>query len=138
MASISSWDKYKEGMIIEWSFSFTLDQMKKFAELSGDYNPLHRDAEFARSKGYSSPVIYGILLATQVSRLIGQEMPDNNAILTSINFEYYLPSYPNDDLLFNASLINKSESTHSLEFKCYIAKSGKKLSGGTVTAIWKN
>lgn len=137
MEDILNWDKYKEGMVVEWPFSFSLDQMKIFADLSGDYNPIHTDIEFANSKGYSTQVVYGILLATQVSRLIGQEMPDKNAILTGINFEYYLPSYPDDELFFRAVLVNKSDSTNSLEFKCSISKLSKKLSGGTVTALWK-
>ena len=125
-------------MHLEWPFSFSIDHMHTFAELSKDYNPLHSDFEFAKSKGFDAPLIHGLLLSSQMSRLIGQELPDQNAILTGIQLDFMQPSFPEDELVFEADLVTKSDSTYSLEFKCKISRDQKTLCRGLVSAIWKN
>ena len=136
MANLQTWNKYYEGMKSEWAFSFSIKDMLTFAKLSGDYNPIHQDSDFAKSKGFDSPLIYGLLLSSQMSRLIGQELPDKNAVLTGIQIDFMKPSYPGDKLIFKADLIIKSDSTHALEFKCNISRDQKILCSGIVKALW--
>tara|TARA_B100001250_G_scaffold148862_1_gene127478 strand:+ start:1002 stop:1403 length:402 start_codon:yes stop_codon:yes gene_type:complete len=131
------WDKYTEDLHIKWPFSFSNENMHTFAELSNDFNPLHNNNEFAQSKGFQAPVVYGLLLCTQMSRLIGQELPDKNAILTGIRMDFISPSYPDDELIFEAELITKSTATNALEFKCLISKNEKIMCRGNVSAIWR-
>ena len=137
MSNLGMWNQYVEGLHIEWPFSFSMESMQSFAKLSSDYNPIHTDAEFAKSKGFKSPLIYGLLLSSQMSRLIGQELPDKNSILTGIQMNFMLPCFPDDKLIFGADLINKSEATHYLEFKCRISMDGKTMCRGMVNAIWR-
>jgi len=131
------WAEYKEGLNIEWPFSFSRKEMLTFAKLSGDYNPIHSNDKFAKSKGFQSSLVYGLLLSSQFSRLIGEELPDNNSILTEIQINFLLPSFPGDNLIFKAILSNKSESTYSLEFKCTISKDNKIMCRGTANAVWR-
>ena len=132
------WNNYFEGMHLEWPFSFSIDHMQAFAQLSKDYNPIHSDFNFAKSKGFDAPLIHGLLLSSQTSRLIGQELPDQNAILTGIQMDFMQPSFPDDELIFGADLITKSDSTYSLEFKCLISRDKKILCRGLVSAIWRH
>ena len=137
MSNSGLWNQYVEGLHIEWPFSFSMENMQSFAKLSGDYNPIHTDAEFAKSKGFRSPLVYGLLLSSQMSRLIGQELPDKNAILTGIQIDFILPCFPEDKSIFEADLIYKSDATHALEFKCRISRDEKTLCRGVVNAIWR-
>jgi len=131
------WDKYTEGLSVEWPFSFSSKEMLTFAKLSGDFNPIHSDDKFAKSKGFKSSLVYGLLLSSQFSRLIGEELPDKNAILTGIQMNFLLPCFPGDILIFKANLSNKSESTYALEFKCTISKDNKIMCKGTASAVWR-
>jgi len=106
--------------------SFSFENMQIFAKLSNDYNPIHVDIDFAKSKGFDAPLIYGLLLSSQMSGLIGQELPDKNAILTGIQMDFIQPSFPDDQLIFGANLINKSDATYNLEFNCHISRDNKK------------
>ena len=124
-------------MHIKWRFSFSSDDMKSFAKLSGDYNPIHIDDEFAKSKGFAGVLIYGLLLSTQISRLVGQELPDKNAILTGIQLDFFQPAFLGNELDFLAELSLISEATQSLEFKCKINHGDKNLCRGRVFAIWR-
>ena len=132
-----SWDKYVEGMHFKWEFLFTNQDMQIFEALSGDHNPIHNDVDFAKSKGFDHPIIYGCLLSSQISRLIGQELPDRNSILTGIKMDFLKPGFPDEKLIFDAKLITKSDATFALEFKCCITSPDKILSRGSATAIWR-
>lgn len=132
-----SWSNYIEGIEFKWPFSFSTEQLQVFALLSGDYNKIHTDGEFAKAKGFDAPLIYGLLLSSQMSRLIGQELPDPHAILTGIQMDFVSPGYAGDDLEFTAQLTMKSEATHALEFKCLITCSNRILCRGKVSAVWR-
>jgi acyl dehydratase len=135
---LNKWNLYKEGKVIKWNFCFKKKHIKDFAKISGDHNPVHNNIIFAQSKGFKKPIIYGALLCTQVSRLIGQELPDNNCILVSINLDFLSPAHVNNKLNFYAKILTKSNSTHLLEFECYIKRSKKILCKGIVKALWIN
>jgi len=137
MSDLIMWHQYIEGWQIEWPFTFSMKHLELFADLSGDYNPIHADVEFAQSKGFELPLVYGLLLSSQMSRLIGQELPDRNAILTSIQMDFMAPCFPDENLIFTANLINKSNATHALEFKCHILRDKKIMCRGKVEAVWR-
>lgn len=137
MTESGLWGEYSVGMVKEWPVSFSSQNIKQFAELSGDYNPLHTDSAFAKSKGFDAPLIYGLLLASQMSRLIGQQLPDKHAILTGIQMDFLRPSFPDDQLSFKAILISKSDAVLALEFDCQILKEDILLCRGKVNAIWR-
>jgi 3-hydroxybutyryl-CoA dehydratase len=137
MSNMKTWNQYVKGSHIEWPFSFSIKNIKSFAKISSDYNPIHIDDEFAKSKGFEKPIVYGLLLSSQMSRLVGQELPDKNAILTGIQMDFMFPCFPDDQLIFRAELINKSEASYALEFKCRISRDGKTMCRGIVNAVWR-
>lgn len=111
--------------------------MRTFEHLSGDHNPIHVDPAFAKAKGYDAPLVFGLLLASQLSRLIGQELPDNHAVLTGISMDFISPAYADDELRFDAELVSKSDAMHALTFKCRITRAGKTICRGTADAVWR-
>ena len=131
------WMEYAEGQQFEWPFTITVDDMKTFSSLSSDNNPLHLDPLFAQTKGFSSPVVYGLLLSAQMSRLIGKEMPDKNSIIIGIQMDFLSPCHPDDSLIFSAELTSKSNSTYTYLCKCRILRDDKVMCKGSVSAIWK-
>lgn len=131
------WDAYCEGMRLGWDFRFSEEEMRAFEHLSGDHNPIHADPAFARTKGFAAPLVYGLLLASQLSRLIGQELPDRHAILTGITMDFISPAFTDEDLRFDAELVNKSAATHALSFKCRITRADKTLCRGMADAVWR-
>lgn len=43
------------------------DQVRAFADLVGDHNPVHLDPEFARTTRYGQPICHGMLVASFIS-----------------------------------------------------------------------
>ena len=131
------WSLYVEGMELKWRFSYSPEDLQIFCKLSGDFGPIHTDGNYAQSKGFPSPLLHGLLLSSQMSRLIGQELPDHHAMSTGIQMDFISPAFAGDPLEFTAKLIRKSDATHSLEFKCQITRATKTLCRGQVSAVWR-
>ncbi len=133
----SSWDLYAEGMQIGWKFSFSESDLKMFAVLSTDDSPIHTDHKFCQDRGFKSPLVHGALLTTQLSRLIGKELPDNKAMTIGFSIEFFNPSYVAEDLEFTAKLLYKSEATRIIELKFWISRQEAIIGKGKISAKWQ-
>ena len=132
----SSWDLYTEGMQIGWKFSFSESDMTTFIDLSTDDSPIHTDHKFCQDRGFKSPLLHGALLATQLSRLIGKELPDSKAMTVGFSVEFINPAYVDDDLEFQAKLLYKSEATRIIELKFWISRQEAIIGKGKISARW--
>ena len=52
----------------------TQEQLARYAEASGDYNPLHLDPAFAAGTPYGRPIAHGMLVLAFVSELLAREL----------------------------------------------------------------
>ena len=59
------------GQTVEFKREITDGMMESFCEISGDINPLHKDEDFAKEKGYPGRVVYGMLTSAMYSCLGG-------------------------------------------------------------------
>lgn len=78
--------------------------VQNFAEFSGDRNPIHIDAEEARSYGYPRPVAHGAILITLLSRLIGMEVPGSGALWLSHSVDWMNPVFVGDEIELTVSV----------------------------------
>ena len=67
---------------------FTLDELTAFAQLTGDYNPLHLNAEYAEVTPAGGRVVHGMLAVSFVSTLIGMHIPGDGALWNSFSVEW--------------------------------------------------
>jgi len=52
--------------------TFTEEDVRLFARLSRDYNPVHFDARFARARHFPAPLCHGLLTASLLTEIGGQ------------------------------------------------------------------
>ena len=55
---------------------FTREDLRRYAEASGDLNPLHLDPEFARQAGFDDVIVHGMLGMALLGRLVTESFPD--------------------------------------------------------------
>src|SRR5262252_2058423 len=72
------------GQSYEIERTFTAGDSDAFAHLSGDFSPLHVDAEYARSTEFGDRVVHGMLLASLFSQLVGMWLPGKYAVTRTI------------------------------------------------------
>lgn len=131
-------NKLKIKKNFKWSFKFSDKDLEKFSKLSGDNHPIHLKKSFAQKKGFENKVIYGGLLASQVSKLIGNKINYKNVMMIGFDIKFNHPAYVNENLKFITELENFSKSTSLMTFKFIIKNSkNKKICQGSVEAIKK-
>ena len=82
-----------EGQTASIAFSVSAQDMLTFRQLSGDDNPMHSDAQLARSRNYAGPIVYGAVIIAQVSRLIGTRLPGSGCVWQSASINFRAPLY---------------------------------------------
>jgi 3-hydroxybutyryl-CoA dehydratase len=65
-----------------------------FATLSGDWNPLHTDAEYARQTAYGRTVLHGAFSAGLISRMAGMYLPGTECLLHDMRLRFIAPILP--------------------------------------------
>ena len=62
-----------------------------FAELTGDWNPLHMDSSFAATTQFGERIAHGMLVASYFSNLVGMYLPGRRALLLSPDVQFAKP-----------------------------------------------
>jgi acyl dehydratase len=78
--------------------SFSVEDLRAFANLSGDMNPLHLDDSEGRSLGFAGRIAHGMLTASLISRLLGTQLPGRGTIYLSQSMRFLRPVYPDEAL----------------------------------------
>lgn len=115
------------GMKQEFNATFTVEDAAAFARISGDVNPLHVDEAYARSAGYASPVLFGMLTSSLYSRLVGVSLPGKFVLLHGIDIDFSSPCHANEPLHVAGEVVFVSEALKRVEIKASIRRSDRKL-----------
>lgn len=124
------------GMKKKFSESIDESRLDSFAKISGDYNPLHMDKEYASKTKFKKRVCHGMLLASFFSRLVGMYIPGKNALYFSQTLNFQTPCYVGDNITVEGEVLDKSDSTRIITIKTGIYnQSGACLVDGTAKVI---
>jgi acyl dehydratase/NAD(P)-dependent dehydrogenase (short-subunit alcohol dehydrogenase family) len=81
------------------------EQARTFADLSGDWNPLHTDPAYAATTPYGRPVLHGAFAAGLVSRMAGMHIPGTDCLLHGMHLRFQQPVIPPARLLVHGKLV---------------------------------
>lgn len=102
------------------------DDIKKFAELTGDYNPIHLDADFASKSMFKKRIAHGMLTGSLISAVLGTKLPGMNTLYLSQNLKFTAPAYIGDTLTATVEVIEKKDAKQILILKTVVSnQSGK-------------
>ena len=99
------------GLSESFQRTVTEKDMDLFGKLSGDFNPMHTDESFATKRGYSGRVVYGMLVSSFYSALVGMYLLGKNCLLNQYEIAYRHPVYIGDTLTISGKIIDKREGT---------------------------
>jgi 3-hydroxybutyryl-CoA dehydratase len=92
--------------------AFTLNDVKAFAELTGDFNPVHFDESYAANTIFKKPIVHGPLVITLVTTLFANELPGPGSVYLSHEVKYFNPVYVNDVITGAVEIIDINEKGH--------------------------
>ena len=94
------------GQRAERSLTLTAAHVKTFAELTGDYNPLHFDEAFAARTKFGRLVVQGGLTTGLLHALVAMDMPGPGTVFLSQNWKFTAPVYIDDTITARADVLS--------------------------------
>ena len=88
--------KFKIGDTASFSKTISDADVQAFADLTGDHNPLHLDAEYAKNTRFGRRIAHGMLNASLLSATIANQLP--GSIYLSQTLKFVSPVYPGDTI----------------------------------------
>jgi 3-hydroxybutyryl-CoA dehydratase len=87
----------------------TDELVRKFADVSGDYNPIHLDEEFAKTTRFGRRIAHGMLSGAFISAVLGYEFKERKIVYLSQSMKFTAPVYIDDTVTATATVTNIRE-----------------------------
>ncbi|MBU2700494.1 3-hydroxybutyryl-CoA dehydratase [Sporomusaceae bacterium BoRhaA] len=88
-----------------------------FAGLSGDFNPVHINAEFAKNTMFKERIAHGMLVAGLISAVLGTELPGINTIYLAQELAFKSPVKFGDTVTATVEVMEKIDAKNRLMLK---------------------
>ena len=98
----------------------TQDEVERFAEISGDKNPVHLDEEYARTTTFGGRIAHGMLAASYISTVLGMELPGPGAIYLGQTLRFCAPVRPGDRITATVSVAERIVEKNRLQLDCAV------------------
>ena len=99
----------------EFEVEVTETDAKRFADLSGDWNPLHTDLIYSAKTNYRRSILHGAYSAGLISRMAGMHIPGRDCLLHGIRLKFISPIYLPAKLKVRAKLIREIDGEGGVE-----------------------
>lgn len=84
----------------------TDELVRKFADVSGDFNPIHLDEEFAKTTRFGRRIAHGMLSGAFISAVLGYEFKERKIVYLSQSMKFTAPVYLEDTVTATATVTN--------------------------------
>ncbi|MBY0226638.1 MAG: MaoC family dehydratase [Hyphomicrobium sp.] len=107
-----------------------------YAALSGDYNPIHLDPEYAAKTPFKARIAHGILSAGYISAVFGMQLPGPGSVYISQTLNFKAPVKIDDVVVTTVKLIELVPEKKRAKFETVCCVGGKPvLTGEAVLMI---
>jgi len=99
-----SFEQIKRDMSVSYSQTITDADVKSFAGISGDHNPVHVDDEYASKSRYKKRIAHGLISGSFFSALFGTKLPGPGCVYVQQTFNFKRPVYLGDTVTATAKV----------------------------------
>ena len=98
--------------------TLTLDDIALFSIMSGDVNPAHVDAEYAKDDMFHTVIAQGMWGAALISTVLGTKLPGPGTIYLDQTLRFSAPIVPGDTITVTVTVIDKQVEKHRVHLQC--------------------
>jgi len=123
-------DELSLGMEAEMTMDITDEGIQTFAKLSGDFNPIHVDADYAATTPFGKQIAHGAFTASLISAILGNDLPGPGSIFLEMNMKFRKPAYLGDTVTAVAEVEDIHPRTGRVKMKVKCMVDGKVIIRG--------
>ena len=97
------------GMQVSIENTVSEQDVVDFARVSGDYNPLHMDEEYAKTTQFKTRIAHGALTASYISAVLGNDLPGPGSVFLELNLKFVRPVKIGDTVVSTAEVVSMEE-----------------------------
>lgn len=95
------------------------DDVKHFAEISMDHNPIHLDEEYAKTTIFGRKIVHGFLVGSFISAVLANKLPGHGSIYLNQEMNFKKPVFIGDEITAEVEIIEIIKPTiYKLATKC--------------------
>jgi acyl dehydratase len=125
-------DQISVGDEIRVPYSVSAADVETFAELSGDWNPLHFDDEYAATTIFGRRVAHGMISLAKFSGIFGMDLPGLGTLWQSQSVEFLKPVFLDQPYTAVAKVTNKQRRRVEIDTWVEDAKGDRVITGTAV------
>ena len=96
------------------------ERVREYAQASGDFNPLHLDAEFAATTQYGRTVVHGMLVMAYISEMMALAFGRNWLEGGRLKVRFRAPVYPGDQITTFGEVRKVEEADGHIRLNCSV------------------
>lgn len=115
--------KYEEIAVGDRAFmSKTISEtdIYQFAGITGDFNPLHVNKEFAKDSFFKERIAHGMLTAGFISTVLGMKLPGTNSIYLEQNLKFTAPVKIGDTVNAEVVVLEKKDKNKIIRLQTIV------------------
>lgn len=113
----------------------TDEDIRMFAEVSTDHNPVHMDDAYAQDTIFAGRIAHGMLTAGLISAVIGEQLPGHGTVYMSQTLKFLAPVRPGDQVFAEVEVIGIDHARRRVRLDCRCLVNGKKVLVGEATVL---
>ena len=128
---------FKAGDAAEMSKTITDEDVRAFAELTGDRNPVHLDEEYAAATRFGRRIAHGMLGASLISTVLASELPGPGSVYLSQTLRFTAPVYLGDTVTARVTVkhVRDDKPVVTLETVCTNQRGERVVEGEAVVLV---
>lgn len=112
-----AYDDIKVGDSASVSKTITEGDVVTYAGITGDFNPVHIDAEYASKSMFKERIAHGMLVSGFISAVLGYHLPGPNTIYLAQEVSFKLPVKIGDTVTAVATVTEKKDEKRIIKLK---------------------
>lgn len=126
------------GDTAEFSKTIADEDVRVFADLTGDHNPVHLDDQYASSTRFGRRVAHGMLTASLISSVLANKLPGEGTVYLSQSLKFVAPVYLDDTVTTRVTVtgIREDKPIATLETVC-LNQRGETLVKGEAVVLFE-
>ena len=128
-------EEIEMGMVRSLQKIVTDEDIRMFAEVSTDHNPVHMDDDYARDTIFEGRIAHGMLTAGLISAVIGEQLPGHGTVYMGQTLKFLAPVRPGDMVLAEVEVIGIDYGKRRVQLDCRCLVNGKKVLIGEATVL---
>lgn len=127
---------FREGDQFKWERYISADDVRRFAEIVGDLNPVHLETEYAAKSFFKKRIVHGAFLIGLISKVLGMDFPGHGTVYISQNSVFKRPVYVDTTVSVEVKVTQVIAEKRRLILDTDIINSNKEVCVGGSATVW--